>query len=64
MQEQVLINKLRALSPEKQAEVFDFVEFLARREENELLVDSAMKMSEDCLKEVWDNPEDAVYDNL
>lgn len=32
--------------------------------ENALLVRAAMRLSEDSLLEVWDNPVDAVYDDL
>jgi len=62
--EHALIEKIRELPPEKIAEVEDFVDFLRQRDEDRRLVEAAMKLSEGPLKRVWDNPADAVYDNL
>jgi len=59
-----LIEKIRSLSPEKAAEVEDFVDFLRLREEESRLTHAAAKLSEETFAEVWDNPEDAVYDEL
>ena len=63
MQDQELIEKIKALSPDKIAEVVDFVDFLAHRDDR-LLVQAAMKTSEPALAAVWDNPDDAEYDKL
>lgn len=63
-QEQELIEKIRALSPERIAEVEDFVEFLRLRSEERGLVRAAARLSEASLMKIWDNPEDAVYDRL
>jgi hypothetical protein len=60
----VLLEKLHALPPEKLAEVEDFVEFLLQKDEGRQLRRAAMKMSEPALREAWDNPEDAAYDEL
>jgi len=59
-----LIDKIRALPPEKVAEVEDFVDFLRQRSLDRQLVAAAAKLSEPSLAAVWDNPEDAVYDRL
>ncbi len=59
-----LVKKIQSLSPEKAAEVEDFVDFLRLREEESRLTLAAMKLSEVVFAEVWDNPEDAVYDEL
>lgn len=61
---EALIQKIRSLSPERAAEVEDFVEFLRLREEEARLPLAAARLSEEALAEVWDNPEDAVYDEL
>ena len=61
--EQALIEKIRDLPPEKIAEVEEFVDFLRQRE-NRRLVRAAMNLSEGPLKRVWDNPDDAAYDDL
>jgi hypothetical protein len=62
--ELVLMEKIRSLPPDKTAEIEDFVDFLARREEDRQLTRAAMRLSQDVLHRVWDNPEDAAYDEL
>jgi hypothetical protein len=63
MQEKELIEKIKGLPPDKLAEVMDFVDFLAHRDDR-LLVQAASRISEPSFAKVWDNPEDAEYDNL
>ena len=63
MQDKELIEKIKALPPDKIAEVVDFVDFLAQRDDR-LIVGAASKMSEPAFAAVWDNPDDAEYDNL
>jgi hypothetical protein len=63
MQDKELIEKIKALPPDKFAEVVDFVDFLAQRDDR-VLVEAASKMSEPAFAAVWDNPDDAEYDNL
>ena len=59
-----LIEKVETLPPEKVEEVEDFVDFLQSRIQDRYLTQAATKMSEDSFRAVWDNPEDAVYDQL
>ncbi len=49
-----LIEKLSRLTPQRQAEVEDFVDFLRSREQ----------ASEPAFTAVWDNEVDAEYDRL
>lgn len=63
MQEKELIEKIKALPPEKIAEVGDFIDFLAHRDDR-LSVKAAAKLSEPAFAEVWNNPDDAEYDTL
>ena len=63
-QHKELFSKIRKLPPEKVAVVDDFVEFLSHRDEMDRLVRAAEKLSEKSFQKVWDNPEDAEYDNL
>ena len=63
MQTEILVEKIKQLSPQRIAEVEDLVDFLAQREEQKL-VQSAMKLSENSFQKVWDNEEDSVYDEL
>jgi hypothetical protein len=59
-----LLEKIRSLSPERLAEVEDFVDFLRQRSDDSTLSFAAMKLSEDAFRKVWDNPDDADYDRL
>jgi hypothetical protein len=63
MQNEQLIQKINSLPPERLAEVEDFVDFIAQRDERKL-IQAATKLSEESFKQVWDNEEDAVYDEL
>lgn len=63
-QVEILMEKIRVLPPDKLVEVEDFVDFLRQREDDRRLVRSAAKMSEAAFQKVWDNPDDAEYDQL
>ncbi len=63
-QELALLEKLRALPPERIAEVEDFVDFLRLREQDHALTQAATKLSERAFHQVWDNPDAAAYDRL
>ena len=58
-----LIDKLKALPPDKAAEVEDFIDFLAERDDRRL-TQAAGRLSEKALQEVWDNADDAAYDRV
>jgi len=64
LQDQELFEKIRALPEEKVAEVEDFVDFLHHREDDRRLTQTAAHLSEDSLRRIWDNPDDADYDRL
>jgi predicted MPP superfamily phosphohydrolase len=57
-----LIEKIRALPPEKVAAVEDFVDFLRQRDDDRRLTQAAAKLSEHGFHAVWDNDDDAAYD--
>ena len=59
-----LIEKIRALPPDKVAEVEDFVDFLRQRDDDRRLARAVTKLSESAFGRVWDNPADADYDRL
>jgi hypothetical protein len=63
-QELVLIEKVRALPPDKVHEVEEFVDFLKWYNEDRPFIKMAAKLSEKSFNDVWDNPEDAAYDRL
>jgi hypothetical protein len=65
-QEQVrrLIDQLNRLPPERVAEVADFVDFLKVREQDHAFSRELAHVSEPLLTRLWENPEDAAYDEL
>lgn len=62
--EHEILEKLKDLPQERLAEVEDFIDFLRQRHEGGRLTMVAMKLSENAFAEVWDNPEDGVYDEV
>jgi hypothetical protein len=64
IEERLLIEKIRALPQDRIAEVEDFVDFLAQRDQDRLMARAAAKLSEDVFQKAWDNQEDAAYDRL
>ncbi len=62
--EQAILEKLKALPPERVAEVEDFVDFLRTRGDAQQLTRAAARAAEPAFKTVWDNPDDAAYDRL
>ena len=62
--EKIIIEKIRTLSPDKVAEVINFIDFLSQRYEESQLVNASNALSEKAFQEVWKNPEADVYDNL
>jgi hypothetical protein len=59
-----LIEKIRSLPPDKITVLEDFIDFLLTRSEARLLVYAATQLSEAAFAKIWDNPEDAEYDEL
>ena len=64
MAQDTLYKKIQNLPPERVAEVEDFVDFLAARDHDRALVYAATRLSEASFAEVWDNADDADYDQL
>ncbi len=62
--QQVLIEKIKQLPPQRLAEVEDFIDFLRTREEEQRLTQVATRASEASFAAVWNNDEDAAYDRL
>ncbi|MCP9449331.1 MAG: DUF2281 domain-containing protein [Nitrospira sp.] len=62
MTEQIIIEKLRELSQERQAEVADFIDFLVHRETGRgSLTQEAEHLAQTAFTTLWDNPTDAEY---
>jgi hypothetical protein len=62
--DQVLLEKLKSLPPQRRAEVEDFVDFVRSREIDQQLTRVAAQASGPAFNAVWDNPDDAEYDRL
>jgi hypothetical protein len=59
-----LIKKIQNLPPDKMREVEDFVDFLLENQDQIRLNRAAAKLSETAFSKIWDNDEDADYDQL
>lgn len=62
--EQQIIEKMRSLSVSQMIEVEDFIGFLRQRREHRQAVLAATQLSEPAFAQIWDNSDDAVYDDL
>jgi len=45
-------------------EILDFIQFLERKRERDLLVRSSQELSATSFQKIWDNEEDSVYDTV
>ena len=59
-----MLHKLQLLPPERLATVEDFIDFLYQKNRECELTQAASMTAEASFNRVWDNPEDADYDNL
>ena len=66
MQSQIehMLEKLEHVSPDRLAEVEDFIDFLQQRDQQKGLREDYAHASEAAYTKVWDNDEDAIYDRL
>jgi hypothetical protein len=60
----LLKNEIENLPEDVASEVFDYLRFIKSKNEKELLIKNAQKLSESSLEKIWDNDEDSVYDSL
>ena len=61
---QALIGKLESLPPERVNEVEDFIDFIKQRDQDRQLTQAARRLAEQSFANVWDNPDDAIYDQF
>jgi len=64
LQVQQVIIKLQYLSPERLAEVDDFIDFLQKRDQEKALNQDFAAAANAAFQKIWDNEDDAIYDNL
>jgi hypothetical protein len=62
--EQQILEKIRSLPLSQRIEVEDFIDFLSQRRDDRQTVLAATQLSEPSFAQIWDNPEDAAYDDL
>ena len=63
--EERILEKIRKLPFNKIVELENFIDLLYQRpNSSQTLVTSSTKLSEASFAKIWDNPEDAAYDNL
>lgn len=63
-QVQQVLEKLEHLSPDRMAEVEDFIDFLQQCDQDKRLRRDLARASEAAFAKAWDNDEDAIYDKL
>ena len=63
-QRQSIAAKLLGLSPERIAEVEDFIDFLRARETDRQRTRAGTRLAEAAFRAVWDNADDTDYDRL
>ncbi len=63
--EQGILEKIRKLPYDKIVELENFIDLLYQRpNSSQALVTTSTILSEASFTKIWDNPEDAAYDNL
>lgn len=63
-QTQEILVKLGELQPERLTEAMDFIDFLHARQERSSFANLSLALSTPVLTRIWDNPQDAAYDQL
>ena len=61
---EALIEKIQTLSPDRLAEVEDFVDFIRLRDQERALTRDAASASGPAFAAIWGNSEDDCYDAL
>jgi hypothetical protein len=61
---EALIEKIQTLSPDRLAEVEDFVDFIRLRDQERTLTRDAAAASSPAFAAIWSNPEDDCCDAL
>jgi hypothetical protein len=64
LDKELIKKEIDKLPEDVLAEVFDFIQFLERKRERDLLVRSSQELSTTSFQRIWDNDEDAAYDTI
>lgn len=62
--EKRLLEKVKHLSFKQMQQVEEFIDSLKSENADQALILASTQLSESSFNKVWDNPEDAVYDEL
>ena len=60
----LVTQKLQQLSQQRLQEVEDFIDFLLQKDTETQWIEAAARNSEAAFAQIWDNAEDAAYDQL
>ena len=61
---ELIKNEVDRLPENVLVEVYDFIQFLEVKKERNLLAMASQELSVPSFQKIWDNEEDAAYDNL
>ncbi|MBD2449206.1 toxin-antitoxin system, antitoxin component, Xre family protein [Nostoc sp. FACHB-152] len=61
---QRLVEKISRMSVEQILLIDKFIDSLAQKDSDQMLILAAAKLAEPALQKIWDNPDDAEYDKL
>lgn len=61
---ELIINEIDRLPENVLVEVYDFIQFLEVKKRRNLLAKASQELPAPSFQKIWDNEEDAVYDNL
>ena len=57
-----VVEKLKSLSSERLTQVEDFIDFLQQRDRDIGMGRDFARVSEESFRKIWDNDDDAAYD--
>ncbi|TAO03282.1 MAG: toxin-antitoxin system, antitoxin component, Xre family protein [Phormidium sp. SL48-SHIP] len=60
--ERKIVEKLRKIPPDNLHEIENFIDFLSLRYQDRQLVEASKRLSSPDFQDIWDNDEDASYD--
>jgi hypothetical protein len=61
---ELIKNEIDRVPEEILPEIFNFIQFLELKKEKDVLAKAFQNLSEKSFDKIWDNDEDAVYDEL
>jgi hypothetical protein len=57
-----LVDKIKAIPPERLAEIELYVDFILSRSREDMARSDFLRGSEEALRRIWDNDDDSLYD--